>query len=491
MTATTGSPSPADNHALAVDRAASTSTEVLEAAVVLESTGVTDKVALEKYGATDVFALASWTLRHHGPGAGGEPLPVGPQERPDDRAALVARIGTRWFYLRGLLYAVPALVALSLLPAGDPVQSGLLLGGLLLSWGLGYGITYIAWVHLGHFDLPAARRFLRRSLLIGIVLATILAVIAVYAALMLTVTMQVTLWTVLLLVGQTAYLLAAITLLMTGHELRLLIALAPAMVGVLVGLLDRQPASASGPDAVATGGGLLWLAASVMLAVGIALISTAGGARPRLPLPGRALASAGLHACYGLMVALLVLYPAANELVNQNFEALPLSVTLAALPLVIGMGVAESLLYRHRIEVMELLSATSSPGDFARAIRSRVLWTHIRFAAALATATVLLGSSATVFFGMSDVRFALLGLDYLVLGVAVFAGMVLNMMGRISTVVCTLGAAVAALALFTLQADYQVADAAALTWYGMVAAILFGTHAVLVRRYVAHAASHW
>jgi hypothetical protein len=448
--------------------------------VVLESAGINDRVAHDRYGAPDVFTLAEAAFARSG--AAGPPAP----QTPVDAVAGPDR--PRWLHLRGLLYAVPAVVALALLPAGDPVEAALLLGGLVLSWAWGYGMTYIAWAYIGNLDTPAARRFLRRSVLVGLLVAMVVAVAAVYASLVLTVTMRVSLWTLLLLVGQTAYLLAAATLLMTGNELRLLIALAPAAVGSVVAVVAGE--AGPGPSPGLHGPGLPWLGASVITAVVLALVSTRSAARPAQPLPRSTVLVAFMHAGYGLMIALLVLYPAFNDLLNDNFEALPLSVTLAALPLVLAMGIAESLLYEHRADVRRLLASTGSPREFARDVRRAVWRAHLRFVGALAALTGLLGSVAVAAFGMTDPRFVLLGLDYVVLGAAIFAAMVLALIGRIAIVLATLGTGAAVLILFTMQSDHLVDDAAALAWHGAVALALLAVHVALVQRYTARTVSH-
>ena len=247
------------------------------------------------------------------------------------------------------------LVALALVPAVDPIESALVLGGLVVELGWSYGVAGVAWAYLGDRDPAAARRFLRRSLLVGVVLAVLVATVAVYAALILTATTEVTLATVLLLAGQSAYLMAAAVLLMTGHELLLLVALLPALAALA---LDQAGRTIAEP--------LRWIGGSVALAGVFALVATRGAARPvqRLGAPAwmRGLQQFG----FGLLVALLVLFPAINELVVENYDALPLSVTLAALPLVVAMGVAEGLLHRFRARTQSLLASTSSSAAFAR-----------------------------------------------------------------------------------------------------------------------------
>ena len=210
-----------ENAQAVLAHAVSSSVDPLEAAVVLESRGVNDRLARDLFDAADVVALAQREIRAAGP----DRATSEPDAAPPPPAALATPPRTRWLALRGILYAVPALVALALVPAVDPVESALVLGGLVVSWAWSYGVASVAWAYLGDRDPAGARRFLRRSLLVGVFLAVVVATVAVYAALILTSTMQVTLATVALLAGQSAYLMAAAVLLMTGRELLLLAAL--------------------------------------------------------------------------------------------------------------------------------------------------------------------------------------------------------------------------------------------------------------------------
>ena len=335
--------------------AVASSVDPLEAAVVLESRGVNDRVARDLFGAADVVALAQREIRAAGP----DRAATEPDAAPPPPAALAAPPRTRWFHLRGILYAVPALVALALVPAVDPVESALVLGGLVVSWAWSYGVASVAWAYLGDRDPAGARRFLRRSLLVGVVLAVVVATVAVYAALILTSTMQVTLATVLLLAGQSAYLMAAAVLLMTGHELLLLVALLPGGGGTRRSDLTGRPVA--GRPCTGSAGASRWRG----LRAGRDARRGPAGAAARCGGVERGLQQFG----FGLLVPLVVLFPAVNELVNENYDALPLSVTLAALPLVLAMGVAEGLLHRYRARMQSLLGATSSSTTFARAAR--------------------------------------------------------------------------------------------------------------------------
>ncbi|MFR9801582.1 hypothetical protein ACL02T_04660 [Pseudonocardia sp. RS010] len=467
--------------------AATTSTHPAEVAVTLESVGINDRVARERFAARDVFALAGYA----GVAAAGRPR-TEPEADPPPAAGVAHGPGaSRWFHVRGLLYAVPALVALSLLPAGDHVESGLLIGGLALSWALGYGVTYVAWSYLGALDVPAAHRSLRRAIAAGTAAATVVAVVAVFGSLVWTMTMQVTLGTVALLVGQTVYLLSAATLLMTGSEARLLVALTPAGIGALINAVDGEIAAPlAGPSEPGRGWELGWLAATVLLALVFAVQATRRAAPPRQPLPRTTYLDAVLQVAYGLMVAVLVLYPALFELTVRNYDSLPLSVTLAALPLVLGMGVAETLLRDHRAAAARLLAGSRTTAEFAGRMRRAMLRAHLQFTAALALITVALGGLGAALFDLEDIRYVVLGVDYLILGTAVFSGMVLNLLGRLETVLKTAGGAVAALLVFQVVADHRVDDLTAILWQGAVSTVLLVLHAFLVRRHAGTPVHH-
>jgi hypothetical protein len=456
--------------------ATASSVDPIEAAVVLESAGMNDRVARDLFGAHDVLMLAERVMTHEGPDRPvADPVPVRPQN-----AGGAARRATFWFHLRGVLYAVPALVTLTLLPAVDPVESALVLGSLVLSWAWSYGVAGIAWAHLGNQDPAGARRFLRRALVGGVLLAAVLATVVVYAALIVTSTLQVDLLTVLLLTGQSTYLLAAATLLMTGRELLLLVAVCPAVAALGLGLTGRMPADA-----------LRWVGAGVLLAVLFALVATRRSARPRQRLGATAWATALQQACYGLLVAVAVLFPAINELVNDNYDALPLSVTLAALPLVVSMGIAEILLTRFRSRMSALLATTSSSAAFARSARRALLRYEVAFVVPLAATSAALGVAVEGVTGTLDARYGLLAGGYVVLGTAIFTAMLLNLLGRGRRVLATLAATVAALVAFEVHAvSVTATDTEALAWLAIVATVTLVVHLVLVRRYVAVPVSH-
>ncbi|GAA4932052.1 hypothetical protein EV188_103541 [Actinomycetospora succinea] len=463
----------------AVAHAAGSSTTRFEAAVVIEGAGVNDRVASQRYGAADVFDLAGRL--------------VADRRRPRSEPAAAPPRRTwstagdpRWLPARGVLYAVPAVVALALLPSEDPVSATLMLGGLVLAWAAAYGVASVAWSYLGNLDRPAARRFLRRALLVGTGVALVLAVAAVFGALVLTATMSVDLVTVVLLTGQAAYLLAAAALLLCGREAWLLGALLPAVVGAVLGLLvpHEGPASAlANPTSGVPARDLLWPAASVVLAVVLALVATRGGRRPVSALPRSAWTHAGAQVGFGLFVAVLVLFPALEQLLDPGFDPLPLTLTSLALPLVLTTGVAEWLLVRFRERTGALLAATGSASRFARGARHAALRAHLLYLVALTGATVLFGAAVAVSMPGWDVRLVLLGADYVVLGTALFAAAVATALGRGDRVLALLAAAVAGLAAFIVRGQAVPASGtAAILWHLGTGVVLLAVLGVLVRR---------
>ena len=271
--------------------AVASSVDPLEAAVVLESRGSQRPPRprpVRRRGRRRAGATGD-------PGGRAGPGHGEPDAAPPPPAALAAPPRTRWLGPPRILYAVPALVALALVPAVDPVESALVLGGLVVSWAWSYGVASVAWAYLGDRDPAGARRFLRRSLLVGVFLAVVVATVAVYAALILTSTMQVTLATVALLAGQSAYLMAAAVLLMTGRELLLLAALAPAVAALGLGLAGRPVAASTGSGhCTGSAGASCWRRSSRCSPPAARPGPCSGSARRR----GRAGCSSSASACW-------------------------------------------------------------------------------------------------------------------------------------------------------------------------------------------------
>jgi hypothetical protein len=261
----------------------------------------------------------------------------------------------------------------------------------------------------------------------------------------------------------------------------------PAVIGSILALQAPRagPASAFGVRTGRPGPDLLWPAASVVLAVVLALVATRGARRPSAGLTRAAWTQAGGQVGYGLFVAVLVVFPAIDQLVDPGFDPLPLSVTLVALPLVLGMGLAESLVLRFRARCAVLLVEEWSTARFAHRARLMALGLHLKFACALATATVALGA-AVVFAGQAwDPRLALLGADYLVLGTVLFAATLLRVLGGGDRVLLVVSGGVTALAAFLAHGGHQhVPGTSAIIWHTGVGVLMLLVLAVQVRRSV-------
>jgi hypothetical protein len=260
----------------------------------------------------------------------------------------------------------------------------------------------------------------------------------------------------------------------------------PGVVGAVLGLLVPRegPVSAlANPTSGVPARDLLYPAASVVLAVVLALVATRGARRPVSVLPRAAWAQAGAHVVFGLFVAVVVLFPALEQILDDGFDPLPLSLTSLALPLVLTMGVAEWLVVRFRERTTALLGATGSTRRFALRARHAALRAHLSYVAALTGATVLLGIVIAAASRSWDGRLVLLAADYVVLGTALFAAAMLTALGRSDRVLLLLSGAVAALSAFVVRGQaVPTSGTAAILWHLGTGLVLLVVLALLVRR---------
>ncbi|MEV3990794.1 hypothetical protein AB0J57_17980 [Streptomyces sp. NPDC049837] len=494
-----------------------TATDPLEITAVLESAGFNDRIAQEQYRAEDVFTLGKLlSLRKLGAenetrvmpgGSGAEDDSTREKNEPDSTGTISGR-GLVLRCLRGLLYALPAFVSVTLLQAVDRTVIVLLLGGLALSWVWGSGMAYLGWVRLGHLAPDSARWELRRAMLTGIALMSVLSVIAAYIALVITPSMDVTWGTLAILIGQSVYLISAMALLVFDRDLRLMLALLPATAAGAFVVATRGVgppradayAAVSGAQTVvavpeaAVGVGAVAPAAMTATAV-LALVFALRATRDRTPPAQRMspamLRGALLNSAFGLLATVLLVYPVVDFLLREGDEAQPLAlpVALAALPLVLSMGVVEVLMYRRRRISARLLASTASPVVFARTAChafSRLTLYYLVVLAALSGALYL----TTMTFAPHYTPPVSLSLVYLLLGAATFVGMVVNQMGQTRVVLITTSVAVAALFANTLLLDDPFANDTGMVWYGIVAIALAAAHGTILYRLCRRAVNH-
>jgi hypothetical protein len=339
-----------------------------EIAAVLESDGVTDAIAQQRYGSPDVFDLAARLRRR---------IPRQPAATPATPGPWKAT--PHLHLLRGVLFGLPALAYLAVSGViTGPRAGGVLILSVLLSWATGQGLAYLGHVRLGWGDAAGAAAVLRGGLLwaalptvvltvgTGLALGVPLAVSGVAAA-------------------QVVYLVAATAALVLGMEWWLLAALAPGVIGALTGVVI-------GGDAVRSAPVVGCAALSVLTTVGVAVYGTRG-ANPALP--GRfEVLDAVPHALFGLCVgALLLFVPAVRTyLPHAGGTTVSPSAGLALLlPLSLSMGVAEWLLFRYRAATHRALQRSYTVAVFTRRAASALLRAVGGYLAMLAGTSVAAG----------------------------------------------------------------------------------------------------
>ncbi|HLL69636.1 MAG TPA: hypothetical protein VK453_28555 [Micromonosporaceae bacterium] len=341
-----------------------------EIAAVLESDGITDAVARNRYGSSDVFALAERlcrdTPRHPRP-----PAEVTSPWRPTPHLHL----------LRGLLFALPALVYLAVANVISGFRGAVVLvASVLLSWAVSQGLAYLGYRRLGCADPAGAGRILRGGLLWA-TLPTVAGTVGLGLAL------RVPWAVVVVAVAQVTYLVAATVALVLGRERWLLVALAPGVGAAVTGLV--------------AGGGLVrslpfvaCAATSVLGAVVVAWSATRG-ARPGLPSTAE-LIDASPNAMFGVGVGGLLLFvPAVRSFHPAPDAAIGAGVALAILlSLSMSMGAAEWLLYAYRAAMHRALQRSYTLGAFGRRAAAALLAAVGAYLAALLVAAA--GAGAVV-----------------------------------------------------------------------------------------------
>lgn len=407
--------------------------DVMEIAAVLESDGITDALALSRYGSPDVFDLAE-RLRRITPRRPAATLP----------APSPWRSGGVRHLLRGVLFALPALCYVAV---SDIIQNAdsaaVLTVSVLLSWAVSQVLAYLGHVRLGWQDRPGAGRVLLGGLIVGT--GVVLAGTAV-TGLVLGVPPGV----LLVAAAQVIYLLAATVALVLGWEWWLLAALAPGVVAASIGLAVGGTAVLSAPVVIAA-------ATTVVACVVVAGFATRG-VRPGAPTRAE-LWMAAPHALFGVAIGALLLYvPVSRSLlavptVDDDTTAGLAGAGLAAfLPLSLSMGLAEWLLVRYRTWTHRALQEAGTLDGFAvragAALGAAVVGYIVALAVAYTIAAVVVGQ--VTHHRVNAV--AMLG--YLALGGALFLALTLVTF-RMRIVAVATCAAAAAAELLCLDGRYE------------------------------------
>lgn len=357
----------------------------LQVAALLESQGVTDQIAVDRYARADVFALAQEVF---------ERLP-----RESVAVEREAHGGTWLHAVHGPLYLIPTTVFPAVAAVlGGPAAVRAMVVATAVTWVWGAGANVVAHQLLARGAAATAARSLRLLCVAGLVIAVSVASAVLGGA------------SVVFVLALAGLQFSIGVLLFHGKEVLLSGAVLPAGAGGVVHLV-------SGATAVALALG----AVTVLLAVGGAWLSgrrarDSGGVRrpPVSTLLGTALPSS----VYAALCATLLLY------VDSRYVLSALDLAVAAAPLVLGMGVVEWRAHRFFATASDELRRCALPHDF-----SAVMWRALLRELGICLAA--LGSAALVLLvtlrwaGVLTSSGALLIDGHVLLGGAFFLGFVL------------------------------------------------------------------
>lgn len=344
MTATRddGQAHPIDALIEPMDASLARAVEPLQVAAILESEGLNDKIARERYGHTDVFSLAETAFSR----VAAKAVPPVP-DAPLRRARPTAQI------LHGLLYGLPA----ALLPAASGlVGTQWLMPGLVfttgIGWVLGSSAAQIAYTLMGRGCPRSAGRVLRTGLVIGVGCAALTA-----TGLALGMGAPVAL--VALCVTQIAFQISSGILLFYRREAWLAAMMMPAVLAGIgyIGVADRFV----GLLTVCLG--VICVAAVVGAAMLLTLATPDEGEQPAAEPPLRTLLRANLRGLppaflYSLLTALFLLQAEARYVLDRS------DIAIAGAGLVLGMGVLEYRAHVFDDDARAAIRRVSYPAEF-------------------------------------------------------------------------------------------------------------------------------
>lgn len=316
----------------------------LHVAAVLESFGVTDQAAASTYRHDHVFALADTVYQLM-------PTLAGPAEG-EDLPAPVRPGGKLRTLSHGLLYILPTLVYPAVfITLGQQAMIRGLLFSTALGWVWGMAMSAVAYQLLGRGKERSAGLALRLLGLAGLAVALLSGTLLAAGG-------PGGRGLVVFVVAQTGFQLMSGVLVFYGKEFRLAVVMLPASVAGLL-LLFSGYATALVKPALAAGE-----VSIMLLAVTAWVTSTRAPARPDSPgkITRQAMfAGAAPSVCYAALCAVFLLYTDARFLVGE------LDLAIAALPLILGMGVLEWCAHRFTDKVGELWNHTTMCAEFRRA----------------------------------------------------------------------------------------------------------------------------
>jgi hypothetical protein len=413
---------PIDRLSRTLDDVCVSAVDPLEIAAALESAGVTDSVARNRYARDDVFDLAE-TLHQRVPLRSRGEVTNGAQVVPPS----VRRVG------RGALFALPGVFYLAVQDAfSSRIATAILIAVTIGGWAVSQAISVLAYRILARSGPAAVNGFLRRCLAGSVLGAVAIGGLGGWLG-----HWQTGLAT--FAVAQAVYIVAATILVHLSADGLLAMALAP---GVFVaGIAVLSGSRELSTDVVAT------MTASVALTVVAAAFrsrrSTRSGARPTREDLGVAVP----HVVYGTLAGGLVAIPIIAALTGSGHLSPWLA--LALLPLTLSMGLAEFELWRHHGRTGVALVNASDLTTFGRQASASLWRTLGRYTFVLA---VLSGACALAGWwigGSLPEGTVALMIGYLALGTALLAGLVLITASRVRSVSIAIGMAIGS--FFALQ----------------------------------------
>jgi hypothetical protein len=385
----------------------------LHVAALLESRGVTDRLARERYGHEDVFALAKTLVPALTRPIDEEPWPV--EHVPAWRALI-----------HGPLYLAPSFVIPALLSVGGSRELILgLVAATVVGWLWGMATSVVAYQLRGQQKEAAAawavRLMTRAGLLATVLTAGTLAIVGVLDVV-----------TAAAICGQTAFQLGAGVLVFYRRELVLALAVLPAIATGVVYLASGAKAEFVLPTLAAA-------ALSALLTIGTAWYATRRGmAVPDGP-------GSAIHISLPRTIAPPVGYAAVGAVLllftDVHFFAQGAALALAAAPLVLGMGAVE---WRAERFVERAAGLLGRIGDVAP-FRAR-LWGSLARELVLVLAILLVLAAGLVGWlwttDRATTQGTVLTMAHVALGGVFFLCFVLSRHGYFPWIVAAMGAVV-------------------------------------------------
>jgi hypothetical protein len=425
-------------------RQVSAAVDPLEVAARIESFGLSARVLRDRFGFDDVFSAAEVIYDAF------PRLDASPAQRRFPAP------GSPFDLLRGVLYALPA-VFFTVVIMGFSLGScwWILPVGLSVAWASSQAAAVVGWDRVAEQDSSSNSLITAASLLVTALLCMVVGLVAATET-------HATATSVLVTMGLGIYIAASGVLLFHSAERILLMALVPALIGsVMAGWLISSSVAA------------WWVVASAAIVVYFAF-DAAGWSRWKVPtLSARTRRRAGKFLLYGLGCGLLT-----SSVVAFGTHATKSSgsMVVAAIPLLLTLGLMEWQLRTFRSRTTAALVASASLDSFARRAatelrRSVTIYLGVLLGVSVVATAIALSASlelAPLLIGTVDL-----------LGLAFFLALILAATEQINRVLIAWAVAFGSLGLSLLTVRLSTGSVTGAVGVGCVALSACLTIAVL------------